>query len=597
MTVAETNDLSAHYRSINPQPNSINLLNGQRYGNRYAFQTNQSYNIPVSSWQPIKDDPDKFQKLVQWYVSDHFNNQLPRILELERYYLADNNIHYWLSNKRSNRADNRISSALARYITNIQVGYEFGTPLTFGYQNKDDENDTGENVIQAVNDFNQTNDEPYHEKIMGKNLANVGRAYELLYVPEGTKQPKITAIDPNSAFVVWSTDVEPIELFAVRYYVVNDADKTYYQIEVYTDNHIYHFTAGTNPDSDWTLTSDEEHYFQQVPLTEYRLNEERVGAWETKLDEIDAYDQALSEMANSQADFSNAMLMINGKVANRSGKTEQMLDPKGQPVYLDNVSGGYTNQSTTKGKPNAPVMVQKVLDTKANVLYLKPYVHDNPNGSPTISNTSAAYLTKSLNADEWQIYIQQLLSDIHKDTNTPDTTDQNFAANASGVAMAYKLWGSDQEMAMSETLYQRGLRRRLRLLAIYWNYVSSTGIKVTDDSNPADNVTITFTPNLPKNNQETMTLIQGLNQTGKFSAQTLRELAEPITGIPAGQEEERSDDEGSQQDDRTATLIANAQAKAQKMNNGSGDDDDNDQAGAQEDQQDDPTGQPQQSDD
>ena len=42
-------------------------------------------------------------------------------------------------------------------------------------------------------------------------------------------------------------------------------------------------------------------------------------------------------MANSQADFSNAMLMINGKVANQSGKTEQMLDPKGQPVYLDNV--------------------------------------------------------------------------------------------------------------------------------------------------------------------------------------------------------------------------------------------------------------------
>ena len=138
--MAETNDLSAHYRSINPQPNSINLLNGQRYGNRYAFQTNQSYNIPASSWQPIKDDPNQFQKLVQWYVSDHFNSQLPRILELERYYLADNNIHYWLSNKRSNRADNRISSALARYITNIQVGYEFGTPLTFGYQNKDDEN-------------------------------------------------------------------------------------------------------------------------------------------------------------------------------------------------------------------------------------------------------------------------------------------------------------------------------------------------------------------------------------------------------------------------------------------------------------------------
>ncbi|GHP12986.1 phage portal protein [Lentilactobacillus fungorum] len=577
--MAETNDLSAHYRSINPQPNSISLLNGRRYGNRYSFQTNQAYNIPSSKWEAVKDSPDKFQKLVKWYVSDHFDNQLPRILELERYYLADNNIHYWLSHKKSNRADNRISSALARYITNIQVGYEFGTPLTFGYQNKDNDNDTGDNIMQVLDDFNQSNDEPYHEKIMGKNLANVGRAYELLYVPQNSKQPKITAIDPNSAFVVWSTDVEPVELFAVRYYVVNVADETYYQVEVYTDNHIYYFNCKDNPDSDWTLDHSDEHFFKEVPLIEYRLNEERVGAWETKLDELDAYDQALSEMANSQEDFSNATLMVNGKVANNSGKTEQMLDPKGQPVYLDNTHGGYTNQSTTNGKPNAPVMVQKVLDTKANVLYLKPYIHQNPNGTPSISNTSAGYLTKSLDANEWQIYIQQLLSDIHKDTNTPDTTDQNFAANASGVAMAYKLWGSDQEMAMSETLYQRGIRRRLELLAIYWSYLSNTGVKVTDDSNPADNVTITFTPNLPKNNQETMTLIQGLNQTGKFSAQTLRELAEPITGIPADQEKERSDDEGSQQDDRTATLIANAQANAQKMNNGSGDDDGNDQAG------------------
>ena len=87
-------------------------------------------------------------------------------------------------------------------------------------------------------------------------------------------------------------------MFAVRYYAVNVADETYYQIEVYTDDHIYHFTAGVNPDSDWELTSDEEHYFQRVPLTEFSLNEERVGAWETKLDEIDAYDQALSELAN-----------------------------------------------------------------------------------------------------------------------------------------------------------------------------------------------------------------------------------------------------------------------------------------------------------
>ncbi|RDF15331.1 phage portal protein [Levilactobacillus brevis] len=594
--MAETNDKTAHSLSINPEPNSISLLNGKRYGGRYAFDTNQRYSIPQARWDAVKDTPAAFEKLVQWYVNDHYTNQLPRILELERYYQADNNIHYWLSNKKSHRADNRISSALARYITNIQVGYEFGKPLTFGYQNKDDDTDTGEGPMQALDDFNQTNDEPYHEKIMGKNLANTGRAYELLYVADGSKYPRVTAIDPNSTFVVWSTDVEPVELFAVRYYVVKVADETNYQVEVYTDKNIYHFTAGDEPDSDWNLTDTEEHFFQQVPLTEYSLNEERVGAWETKLDEIDAYDQALSEMANSQEDFSNSRLMINGKVANNSGKSEQKLGPDGQPVYIDNVRGGYTNEATTNGKSNAPVMVEKVLDSNTNILYLRPYVQKNPNGSPTIVPTSAAYLTKSLNASEWQIYINQLLSDIHKDTNTPDTTDQNFAANASGVAMAYKLWGSDQEMAMSETLYQRGMRRRLRLLMTYWSYLKNNNVTITGENNPADNVTITFTPNLPKNNQETMTLIQGLNQTGKFSAETLRNLAEPITGIPADQEKQQVDDESGDQDERTTNMIAAAQAKLQNMN-GVGDSVDDDQEGASEDSPTGQTGQGEQPDD
>ncbi|MCW3779958.1 phage portal protein, partial [Levilactobacillus namurensis] len=73
-------------------------------------------------------------------------------------------------------------------------------------------------------------------------------------------------------------------------------------------------------------------------------------------------------------------------------------------------------------------------------------------------------------------------------------TDQNFAANASGVAMAYKLWGSDQEMDMSETLYQRGIRRRLRLLMTYWRYLKNNDVTITAENNPADNVTIAFTP-------------------------------------------------------------------------------------------------------
>lgn len=230
--MAETNDLTAHYRSISTQPNSVSLLNGKRYGNRYQFQANQQYKIPTASWEALKPKSQPFIDLIQWYVNDHYTNQLPRILELERYYQADNNIHYWMSNKRKGKSDERITSGLPRYITNIRVGYEFGNPLTFGYTNSADENDDGETLLDTLDSFNRENDEPYHEKVMGKNLCNTGRAYELVYCAKDDNQPQITPIDPNQAFVVLSTDVNPVELFAVRYYAVNVMDQVNYQIEV-----------------------------------------------------------------------------------------------------------------------------------------------------------------------------------------------------------------------------------------------------------------------------------------------------------------------------------------------------------------------------
>ncbi|MCT3287014.1 phage portal protein [Lactiplantibacillus pentosus] len=121
------------------------------------------------------------------------------------------------------------------------------------------------------------------------------------------------------------------------------------------------------------LSNESEHSFGDVPLVEYILNDEHVGVWEPKLDEIDAYDQALSEMANSQEDFSNAMLMISGEVQNNTGKLEQMIGPNGKPLYIDNEKGGYTEQANdSNNRANQVVMVQKVLDTHANVLYLRP---------------------------------------------------------------------------------------------------------------------------------------------------------------------------------------------------------------------------------
>lgn len=519
--IAETNDQMAHAMSMPyPKSNSIHMLTGARFN----FNANQRYSMPADEWESVKDDASGMHDIIQWFVKDFYNNQLPRIITLERYYQGDNDIKFWDSTKSPARADNRVASGLPRYITNIRLGYQFGNPLKFGYSNPKDEDDSGSELMDKIDQFNARVDEEYHEKVMGKNLNNTGRAYELLYIKEGTHDPVLKPIDPANCFVVYDTTIEQHSLFAVRFYLNNFMDKTTYYIDVYTDEKIIHFKSEDDLFGEYELLWEEEHFLSSVPITEYQLNDERLGAWEPKLDEIDAYDKSLSEMANSQEDFSNSILVISGDVDMGDDEPEPLLDPNGEQV--------------TDKNGNA-ISVIKSVDPSDRIMFLKPSIINNSAGGVTVIPTNAEYLVKELNATDWKIYVDRLLADVHKDTNTPDVTDENFAANASGVAMSYKLWGNDQERAVQESLYTRGLMRRLRLLAGYWNLLKDD----EQGNDDVENVKITFTPNLPKNNAEIVANMQSLSSTGDFSAETMQEMGSEITGIPATQEAQRLEEE------------------------------------------------------
>ncbi|QCZ43729.1 phage portal protein [Levilactobacillus brevis] len=524
--MAETNDPQAHGMSLPwPDRKSIYMLRG---GSRFGFDANQDYQMPADEWNAIKANPDAIKPILSWFVNDHYTNQLPRLLTLERYYQAENDIHFWRSDKAPDRADNRITSGLPRYITDQKVGYQFGNPLKFAYSDPDKPDDSGEDIVNAIAAFNDAVDEPYHEKVMSKNLNNTGRAYELTYVKQGTNDLALRAIDPAHCFVVYDTTIDLNSLFAVRYYMVKFMETTTYYVEVYTDSMVYYFTSTDSPNGEYTLTGQSSHFFGTVPITEYKLNDERLGAWEPKLDEIDAYDKSISEMANSQEDFNNAILMISGDVDD-----EDDLD---NAIPLTDTAG----EQVTDSQGN-PIYKVDSINPENRILFIKPSIIDNSNGSPTIVPTTAEYLTKELGAEGWKTYNERLLADIHKDTNTPDVTDQNFAANASGVAMSYKLWGSDQERATQQSLYTRGIKRRIRLLATYWTKTSL--IKSTAE---AEHVNPSYTPNLPKNDNEVITNAALLLKTGAISNQTFWEAVESATGVKPDGEEKRMKDQKAQ---------------------------------------------------
>lgn len=524
----------------NPDLYNRSILNGKRWNT----QANQTYVMPANEFHTNFDshNPAMVANVVQKFVERHSTIDAPRIAKLQRYYLGDNDIHYWHNNKKMmNRADNRIASGFAKFITNMRVGYMLGKPIQFKY-NEDTSDDVDQKVDDDLKDFNRNNDEQYHEKVMKTNLSVTGRAYELLYSGEAeedengnvaTPDIKMRAIDPATAFVVYDTTIDQHSLFGVRYYVVNYDNQEQYYIDVYTADTTYHFESSTtseSPSSDYTLIDQESTNFGAVPLTEFINNEDRTGDWEAKLDEIDAYDLAMSEMANSEEDFANAKLMINGDFDFSNNMTE-IKNYDGTPVT---------------DKEDNPIKVPKI-DTRDPFLWLKPSFHDNANGT-TVVPSSAQYLTKQLNEQGWQTYINQLITDIHKDTNTPNTTDDAFSGQSSGVALMYKLFGEDQERSMQESLYTRGLMRRLRLLGNFWKYNSEIS-----DPSVMNNYTPDYTPNLPRNDADIVNIAAQLNNTGLLSDQTLREFLATVTGVSADAEEQRLEDEQEQDPNQNTT--------------------------------------------
>lgn len=506
------------FRSLNSQ------LLQKANTSKSIVETNKKYCIPEDKFSNVfgSNNPEAIANLANDYIVHHYTYQAPRITMLQRYYYGDNDIHYWVNDKVANgRADNRIASGFPKFITNMRVGYRLGKPIQFKWS---DNNDPNNKIIDLVKKFNNLNDEEYHEKVMGINLSITGRAYELLYTGESVQDSNgdwsipdvhLKAIDPATCFVVYDTTVESKPLFAVRYYAYEFNDETVYYADVYTSNKLYHYKMQTaNTDGKMEYLSDDDLSFDQVPIIEYYNNENRVGDWEQKIDNIDAYDLAMSEMANSQEDFANAKLMINGDM---DFEKEPLTKPDGTPILDEN---------------GEPVFVPKV-DTQDRYLFLKPSVIPNANNGNTVINSSAEYLTKDLNEDGWEIYIKRLVTDIHKDTNTPDVSDENFGGNNSGIALAYKLFGEDQERSMQESLYTKGIMQRLRLLNSYWS-----SLKLCD-KDIVNKFSIKYLPNVPKNDSEIVNMFNVLQQSGSLSDKTLLEFISVITGIDAEAEEER----------------------------------------------------------
>ena len=130
------------------------------------------------------------------------------------------------------------------------------------------------------------------------------------------------------------------------------------------------------------------------------------------------------------------------------------------------------------------------------------------------TDAKAEYLSRQLDENGAEVLRKAIKEDIYNFSHVPNFMDENFAGNASGVAMEYKLLGLEMITKVKERNYKKGLRKRIRM---FCNYLNLQAIQTE-----AGSIVATFSRALPKNLQELANIVNNLS--GSVSAQTLLKL-------------------------------------------------------------------------
>lgn len=434
---------------------------------------------------------------VDAYIEDFKKNQLPRLQLLRDYYIGNHRIK-----KRpmtTGKPNNKVVHPFGNYITDINVGYFLGEPVTYtcitGSETDVDAEESkektfiqrtvdavkagvkkiqmafGADLLARLQDIYAYNDEAATNADIGTDASIYGIADELLYVDEDA-EIRFAPVDPLGIILIADNTVEKRLLYGIRFWcdtdIMNKEVITYAELYSRFDKTTYKRT-GTNA---WqTVGEPEPHIFGEVPINPYANNRLCIGDYELVISLIDSYDTTQSDSVNDAEAFADAYLALSGM-----GEFDFSTDEEG---------------TTSEGEDLIRVM-------KNNRVLILP------------EGGSATWVTKQINDTYLENLKTRIAAEIHKFSKTPALTDQDFAANASGVAIKYKLMGLESAAAKKERNFRMGLQRRVELIC---NALAVKGRKYDYTE-----IGLSFKRNIPSN----MTEIAGVlnNLGGLLSKET-----------------------------------------------------------------------------
>lgn len=340
------------------------------------------------------------------------------------------------------KPDNRLAVNFTKYIVDTFTGYFNGIPVKKTHSDKE--------ILSKLQEFDNLNDMEDEESELAKMACIYGRAFELLYQDENT-QTNVIYNSPENMFMVYDDTIKQEPLFAVRYGI--DDDKKL-QGEVYT---LLEAIKISGENSELSFGDITYNPYSELPVVEFRFNEERMSIFESVISLVNAFNKAISEKANDVDYFSDQYLAFLGAAV----EEEDLKN-----IRSNRVINYYAD---AEGK-----------------------------------NVDVKFLEKPDSDSQTENLLDRLTKLIFQTTMVANISDESFGSS-SGVSLAYKLQAMSNLALSFQRKFQSSLNSRYKLYCQLSTNVSN--------KDAWKDIEYTFTRNEPKDikeQAETANILKGI---------------------------------------------------------------------------------------
>lgn len=346
-------------------------------------------------------------------------------------------------------------------ITDSYCGY-MATPGYISYSSEQD--------IELIMDILRYNDYQAQDSSLLLDGLVFGKACELMYIDSASKT-RFKLISPLQSFGIYDDSLTSDLLYFVRWYKDSEwDDSNIYNVDVYTDTFIRHYTM-TGELGNLTFISEEPHYFSQCPANIFYLPDEK-SIFECIMSVQDTYNTILSAEVDDYEAFCDAYLTLEG----------------------------------------CDFEEEQVASMKENRVLILP------------AGAKAQWLTKNASDAQVENILKRLHEAIYRIAQCPDFSSESFVGGvSSGIAIRYRLTGMETRCGKIEAEMKKALQRRVEIICGIATL--KLGEEVFRDIN------INFKRNVPEDEASIINMVNSLK--GTVSDATLLSLLPFVSDVNA----------------------------------------------------------------